>query len=646
MYIFCLVPILINGQPSKPISPERGLRQGDPLSPYLFILCADVLSGLLSKEAKLNKIHGIQVARKAPKISNLLFADDSLLFARANIVEAEKILQILHSYQLASGQVVNLDKSEASFSRNVLKEEKEMICNKMNVKTVMSHTRYLGLPVVFGRSKKEIFSFVIDRVWKKLKGWKEKFLSRAGKEVLIKAVAQAIPSYIMSCYKLQEGCCNEIEGLLSKFWWGAKEGGRKIHWMSWERLSKAKIKGGMGFRGFSDFNKALLGKHCWRLITGEETLMGKIFKSRYHPRGSFMEAKLGFSPSYAWRSIMSAREVVEKGSKWRIGNREKVRIWKDNWLPRRGISGVQNPTRILQQDACVSALIDQDTKQWNRDLIFSIINIPLSCRLPEDSLIWSGEKDGKYSVRSAYHLLGDERRNEVPGPSHDPHEKLWKEIWRVNLPERVTNFIWRLSKNILPTRGNLCKKGVKIEPLCPMCNSYMETTHHLFMECNFAKLVWFSSCLGIHVPLQSSLSSILWKLWHYRNQVVFHQNTPYPPDVANAALEFIIDFNNTVPVKRNKRQQLSATIPISVLNAHTLQVDAGCFPDGFTTFGCVFKDGPASVYFFACKKEELTADPVVAEALAIRWCLQLAKEKGLHDFRIQSDALAVVVSLL
>lgn len=130
--------------------------------------------GLLSKEAKLNKIHGIQVARKTLKISHLLFADDSLWFARANIVEAERILQVLHSYQRASGQVVNLDKSEASFSRNVCEEEKEMICNQMNVKTVMSHTRYLGLPVVFGRSKKEIFSFVIDRVWKKRKGWKEK----------------------------------------------------------------------------------------------------------------------------------------------------------------------------------------------------------------------------------------------------------------------------------------------------------------------------------------------------------------------------------------------------------------------------------------------------------------------------------------
>jgi hypothetical protein len=166
--------ILVNGQPSKSFLPERGLRQGDPLSPYLFILCADVLSGLLSREVREKRIHGIKVARKAPELSHLLFADDSLLFIRANRTEADRIMKTLHTYQKSSGQVVNLDKSEASFSRNVPEEDKDMICNMMSVKTVMSHTKYLGLPLVFGRSKKEIFSFIVDRVWKKLKGWKEK----------------------------------------------------------------------------------------------------------------------------------------------------------------------------------------------------------------------------------------------------------------------------------------------------------------------------------------------------------------------------------------------------------------------------------------------------------------------------------------
>lgn len=123
--------ILINGKPSRSFSPERGLRQGDPLSPYLFILCADVLSGLLSQEAKRNKIHGFKVARRAPQISHLMFADDSLLFTRANPSEAESVMKILTTYQMASGQLINLDKSEASFSQNVHESDKEMICSQI-----------------------------------------------------------------------------------------------------------------------------------------------------------------------------------------------------------------------------------------------------------------------------------------------------------------------------------------------------------------------------------------------------------------------------------------------------------------------------------------------------------------------------------
>lgn len=92
----------------------------------------------------------------------------------------------------------------------------------MGVKTVFSHSKYLGLPVVFGISKKEIFFFVTDRVWKKLKRWKERFLYKDEKEVLIKAVEQAIHGYIMSYYKLLEECCKEIENMLAKFWWGSK----------------------------------------------------------------------------------------------------------------------------------------------------------------------------------------------------------------------------------------------------------------------------------------------------------------------------------------------------------------------------------------------------------------------------------------
>ncbi|CAI8600152.1 unnamed protein product [Vicia faba] len=171
-------------KPSRKFLPERGLRQGDLMSLYLFVLCADVLSGLLRKEVGSKFIHGIQVARHAPNISHFLFADNSLLFTRANYGEANKIMEIL---------------------------------NRMKLKMVQSHSKYMGLPMLFGRSKKEVFTLVVERVWKKLKGWNEGFLSRARKGVLIKAVVQAIPTYVMSCFKLPGGICHEIEALMEKF---------------------------------------------------------------------------------------------------------------------------------------------------------------------------------------------------------------------------------------------------------------------------------------------------------------------------------------------------------------------------------------------------------------------------------------------
>lgn len=113
--------------------------------------------------------------------------------------------------------MVNLEKFEASFSGNVSEETKRGICLRMGVKPVLCHSKYLGLPVVFGRSNRELSAMVVESMWKKIKGWKETFLLKLRKEVLIKVEAQAIPNYIMECYKLSEAVYNLIEAMLARF---------------------------------------------------------------------------------------------------------------------------------------------------------------------------------------------------------------------------------------------------------------------------------------------------------------------------------------------------------------------------------------------------------------------------------------------
>ena len=168
------------------------------------------------------------------------------------------------------------------------------------------------MPALVGQAKKRSFIYIKGRVWKKLQGWKEKLLSVTSREVLIKAVIQAIPTYTMSCFKLQKGLIKELEVLIRKFWWGYTDDSKKVHWVSWERLCKAKEVDGMGFKEIEKFNDALLTKQVWRLMHNPDTLCFRVFKARFFPNCSILDAKESNFGSYAWKSILGARDVIKR----------------------------------------------------------------------------------------------------------------------------------------------------------------------------------------------------------------------------------------------------------------------------------------------------------------------------------------------
>jgi len=185
--------VRVNGMETESFLLTRGLRQGDPLSPYLFLLVAEGLSSLIKGAENRGELQGIRVCREAPAVSHLLFADDSLILMEANKENAETLKGLLDRYCENSGQKVSESKCSIFFSENTDVGVKAEVCETLNIMTESLNDKYLGLPAMVGIDRSDCFQHLIDRVRAKTKGWKEKLLSLGGKEILIKSIAQAIP---------------------------------------------------------------------------------------------------------------------------------------------------------------------------------------------------------------------------------------------------------------------------------------------------------------------------------------------------------------------------------------------------------------------------------------------------------------------
>lgn len=210
--------VMVNGNPMGSITPTRGTRQGDPISPYLFLICVEALSSLMSKAARDGVLSGVPTSRRGPWINHLFFADDNLLFCKASVTHWNWMTRILGIYEAASGQKLNKEKTSIFFSRNASSKTKLRILEVAGIPTTQRYDKYLGLSALVGKSRTQAFKSIKERIWKRLQDWKLKFLSQARKEILVKAVIQAIPTYNMSVFQLPKGLCSEINFLMQKFW--------------------------------------------------------------------------------------------------------------------------------------------------------------------------------------------------------------------------------------------------------------------------------------------------------------------------------------------------------------------------------------------------------------------------------------------
>lgn len=322
--------ILLNEDVVGNIFPKRGIHQGDPLSPFLFLLCAETLSRLLARKEAIGKVHRIKIAWQVRPISHLLYVDDLLFFCRENSAKTNVLAKSFNCYCRWSGQLANKDKSHVWFSKETSQEVKEEIRTILEFKELKKGIIYLGNSLLISRQKVKEFNKLKERVQRRLEGWQNKLLPTTGKATLIKSMVQAIPEYSMSTFQIPTSICNQLDTLACRFWWGKKP--NQPHLLAlkaWRSLCVPKQCGGLGFKQFKVINLALFSKLSWKVASQEKSLWVELVSAKYLKGESFFSYKLKKGVSFIWRGIVWAREAFTKVGCFSIRDGRDINLWTD-----------------------------------------------------------------------------------------------------------------------------------------------------------------------------------------------------------------------------------------------------------------------------------------------------------------------------
>ena len=341
-----------------------------------------------------------------------------MFFTKATTECSLFLASVLKEYENASGQIINTTKSSVSFSSRTPQETRSRGKLILGIEHEGGKGKYLGLPELFTRKKRDLFSSIVDRIKARAVSWSTRRLSSAGKLTMLKSVLSAIPTYSMSCFPLPVGLCDQIQAALTRFWWDQDPDVKKICWVSWDSLSQHKDVGGLGFRDIQDFNTAMLAKNSWRILTNPDCLLARLLLGKYCHNTSFLTATCSSSASHGWRGVIAGCELLKLQLGKAIGNGNTTKAWTESWmLPTTRFVPTGPPTES-GRDLFVSDLLERGSGEWNHymveanfpELASRIYLIkPSTCNV-EDSFCWHKTKTGEYSVKSGYYAMREDSK--------------------------------------------------------------------------------------------------------------------------------------------------------------------------------------------------------------------------------------------
>ncbi|GJY21255.1 RNA-directed DNA polymerase, eukaryota [Tanacetum coccineum] len=453
--------VLVNGSPTDELHFHRGLRQGDPLSPFLFILVMESLYVSFQRLIDRGMFDPILVGKdNLVPISHLFYADDVMFIGKWTCENVNALMMMLQWFFLAYGLKVNMQKSSLC-SVGVRSSDIQSMADRYGCLATNIPFTHLGVKVGVNMSKINFWNEVVQKVRSKLSSWKAKTLSVGGRLTLIKSVLGAIPTYYLSLYKVPEGVLSHLESLRNSFLLGADVGERKITWVCWRKVMAHKQLSGLEVSSLYALNLALLFKWIWRFRASRPALWIKIIKA-IHGNTGHLDCTIS-SPSgcSVWLGVLKA---IAK-------------------LKSKGVDLLEFAKKCynleIQKDASVAFKLN-------------------------DHWAWTLDAHGVFSVKSARQAIDKQTLD------NSSTSIRWSKI----LPIKLNIFLWSMFLDKLPTKSNLSARGVAI-PCTLFTNrgSVVETRNHLFFGCSMASDLFqlLGRWWNIQVPTFSDFSS--WESW-------------------------------------------------------------------------------------------------------------------------------------